>query len=78
MMHPEMQEMILRQRQKELLREAEHRRMVREALASRPPTQPWFVRARRWLNERILHRMPEMPAARQTANCEDAPAGSPC
>ncbi len=81
MMHPDVQEMILRQRQKELLREAEHNRMVKEALAARAlaqPRQPWFARIRQWLNERIIHRVPEISAVQQTADCEDAPAGLPC
>ncbi len=81
MMHPEIQDMILRQRQKELLREAEHRRMVKEALAARALAQsslPWYARVRQWLNERVLHRVPEIPAVQQTADCGDAPAGLPC
>ncbi len=81
MMHPDVQEMLLRQRQKELLREAEHRHMVKEALAARAlaqPRQPWFARVRQWLNERVIHREPEILAVQQTADCEDAPAGLPC
>ncbi len=81
MMNPEIQDRLVRQHQKELLREAEHYRMVKEALAARALAQsslPWYARVRQWLNERVLHRVPEIPAVQQTVDCEDAAAGLPC